>query len=391
MSCGSGNPLGNLISTLFDLIFGGDPIGTILKTIANAVLKGAIALLGEITNGIATLTGTNTSKAISGQVQWLVVYLAVGSLIAASIRMATERRAEAGITAMKGLLRLILVATLATTVATSAAVVADNFSRYLFATAVESNLKDMVCVSGSDSIDALLLLVLAILLIFTAILHIILLYIRLGVTIVLLGTMPLAAAASMLNWGQGWWRKHLAWMVAWLAYKPAVALIIYSGTKMLADGSAGNAADAVHLRIAGVAVLAMSAVALPALLKLIVPAVATLGGGSMSSGVKAAGGGLATGAKQMAAGGLSAVSASIGKAGPSGARGSNGPSGRNGSAGSRGSAGSAARAASAAGGPASIVAGAALQAAGSAAKGAAKGAATTATGALDDAGGDGNH
>jgi hypothetical protein len=390
MGCPGGNVLTNLISTLFDLIFGGDPIGTILKTIANAVLQGAVALLGEINNGIDLQVGIPTSKSISGQTQWLVGFLACGSLIAAAIRMAIERRAEAGITALKGLIRLVLVAGMTTAVATAVAGVAEQYSRHLFSTSVRGNLSQTVCIGGSNSIDALLLLVLAILLLLSAIVHIILLYIRLGVMILLLGTLPLAAAASMLNWGQGWWRKHIGWLIAWFLYKPAVALIIYSGTKMLADGSAGNAADAIHLRIAGVAVLLMSAVALPALLKLVVPATAALGGGSGSSGVMAMAGGLASGAKTIAAGGLSAIGAGSGGSGGGGGGGGGRPSGAVNGGGRSGSSGGA-RSAPKGPHPATILAAAAASGAMSAGKRVAKGVTGTAAGALDDADPDKGH
>ena len=36
----------------------------------------------------------------------------------------------------------------------------------------------------------------------------------------------------MTDWGAGWWRKHVGWLIAWLLYKPAVGLIMYSGSVM---------------------------------------------------------------------------------------------------------------------------------------------------------------
>ena len=234
MACPTGNPLADAVVGFFSFL--GNPIGTIVEGIANAVLAGAIAVFGELTTSIPTLSSSGTSQQVNNQTQWVVVYTAVGSLIFASIRMALERRGEAGATALKGLLRVILVAGAATTVVTLLAGLSDRYADYLFKKGAYEQLTSNIGCQEGNGIESFLLLVLAFLLLIAAILHTILLYIRLGVMIVLLGTLPLAAAASMTDWGDGWWRKHIGWMIAWLLYKPAAGLVMYAGSAMISDG-----------------------------------------------------------------------------------------------------------------------------------------------------------
>lgn len=337
MACPTGNPLVDVFVGFFEFL--GNPIGTIVEGIANAVLAGAIAVFGELTTAIPTLSTSTTSQQVDNQVQWVVVYTAVGSLIFAAIRMALERRGEAGATALRGLLRVIAVSGAATTVVTLLAQLSDRYADFLFKQGAYEQLTGNIGCQDGGGIEAFLLLVLAFLLLVAAILHTILLYIRLGVMILLLGTLPLAAATSMTDWGNGWWRKHIGWMIAWLLYKPAAGLVMYAGSAMISDGPDST----VHERIAGIGVMLLSAVALPALLKLVVPATAALGGaGAVGRGMSTMGGALATGARSLGSGGGSGAGRGEagGSRGPSGASGTAGGSGNSGNSGNSGGSGS---------------------------------------------------
>lgn len=392
-ACDSGNPVLNAIVGFFDFL--GDPIGTILHEVALAVLSAAITVFGTFTDAINTLPGLGAVQSISDQVQWLVVYIAVGSLLFAAIRMALERRGEAGATAAKGVARMVVVAGAATAIATAASNLADRFSAHLFSQSAGAvaSLSNIECSTDTDGIPNFLLLVLALLLLIAALVNMIVLLVRLGAVTLLLGTLPIAAAASMTDWGNGWWRKHIGWLVAWLLYKPATALIIFAGSTLLSGN--GDAGGGIQDRIAGIAVMLLSAISLPALLKLVVPATAALGGGNAAGQViSSAGGGLASGARSLASAGVSG-GGSVGGAGPSGASGGAGPAGRSGASGDTGDAGrsggsgpaggaghgggsGAAGALARAGGPAGVAIGVATGAAR-----AASGAATSAIGGSD--------
>ncbi|MFD0819414.1 hypothetical protein ACFQ0D_14080, partial [Micromonospora zhanjiangensis] len=258
-------------------------IDGILSDIANAIIKAAVSLFADIASKIPTLGDSDTNHAIGAQINWLVVFLAVASLLFAAARMALERRGQAGITALKGILRMVLVAGAATYVLQRLTSLSDSYTDHLYQAGVKEQLK-AIAGCGTDALTAFLLIIIGILLIFAGIIHIILLYIRLGVMVILSGTLPLAASASMTDWGSSWWRKHLAWMVAWLVFKPATGLVLYAGAVMI--NSTG--ATAAQQKIAGCGVLLLSAVALPALLRLIVPATAALGSSDGAMGASGA-------------------------------------------------------------------------------------------------------
>ena len=80
-----------------------------------------------------------------------------------------------------------------------------------------------------------MLLIIALLIIFSSLIQLMLMILRVGLLVILTGTLPLAAAASMSDWGETWWRKHVAWLTAWLLYKPAAALL-YAAAFALTDG-----------------------------------------------------------------------------------------------------------------------------------------------------------
>ncbi|MFJ5035659.1 hypothetical protein ACIQB5_48455 [Streptomyces sp. NPDC088560] len=380
MACSSGNPVAEAVKNFFKFL--GDPIGTIIGVVAKAILSAAISVFGSLTTSIPTLVTGGAANDVNAETQWVVVYVAIGSLLFASCRMALERRGDAGQVALKGLLRVVLVSGGATAVTTATAHLADRYADHLFKAGAEKQLTGIGCDTG-DHIQSFLLLVLAFLLLIAGIIQTILLYIRLGVMILLLGTLPLAAVASMTNWGGGWWRKHLAWMVAWLLYKPAAGLVMYAGAAMINSSPDGG----VQERIAGIGVMLLSAVSLPALLKLVVPATAALGGGgAMRQGVGAAAGAVASGAKSLGGGAMSAAkgamggaagaagsaggSGAAGAAGPTGAKSGSGAGGGSGSGGPRPAGGPAGAAAGPAGAAAAAAgpAGMALQAAATAAK-----------------------
>lgn len=339
MQCSQGTGVPVLDALVGFFSFLGDPIGTIMNAIADFVLAAAITVFGALATAIPTLSSVQSSQKVNQASQWLVVYMAVGSLLFAACRMAVERRGDAGRTALKGILRVVLVSGGATTLVSAAAGLSDRYSDYLFKAGAQEQLDHIGQCTDGGGIQAFLLMILAFLLLISGIIHTVLLYIRLGVMILLLGTLPLAAAASMTEWGGGWWRKHLGWMIAWLLYKPAAALVMYGGAVML------NSDDPVSVneRIAGIGVMLLAAVSLPALLKLIVPATAALGGAGVVSGaMSAAGGALASGARSLG-GGLSGGgnSGRTGGAGPSGASGTTGGSGSGGTSGRGGPAGAA--------------------------------------------------
>jgi hypothetical protein len=284
-------------------------IDGILSQIAAAILGAAVnlfATLGDVPSLYTDKTGTDINNDIHLQINWLVVTIAVASLLGAAFRMALERRGQPGVTALMGLVRMVLTAGAAWAVLSWLAQEADTYSTHLYNQGIKAQLQ-LIADCGTDGLTAFLLIIVGLLLLLAGVIHVILMYIRLGVMTLLVGTLPMAAAASMTEWGGSWWRKHLAWMIAWLAYKPTVGLIMYGGAVMIgaanANSSGGSAKD---FKLAGAGILLLAAVALPALMRLVVPAMAALGtkdGTSGGVGAIASGAGVAAAGLGIAASG----------------------------------------------------------------------------------------
>ncbi|MGW0840138.1 hypothetical protein ACWD26_08230 [Streptomyces sp. NPDC002787] len=254
---------------------------------------------------------------ITAEVNWIVGYVAVASLLLAAIRMAVDRKGQSMRQAFLGMWKVILVGAASVPVVTALMKASDAYAKDVYA---RSDLGD----KANEMLGVLtlnqpgLVLIFGLLVMLSSFVQIVLMYIRIGVLIMLVGTLPLAAASSMTGWGEGWWKKHIGWLAAWLLYKPAAALIIYSATSMTKDT---KDLDQV---IAGMGMLIMAVFALPALLKLIVPATAALG--STSGGTVALGA-----AKNMASGAVSIAGSAVGAAGQSGGGGGGGSAGPQGS------------------------------------------------------------
>ena len=167
-----------------------------------------------------------------------------------------------------------------------------------------------------------------------------LMLLRGGVLVVLAGCIPLAAAYSNVPTGERWLRRIAGWIVALAVYKPAAA-VIYAAAFMLAGGG-GSAATA----LSGLMMLVVALLALPALLRLVMPSVEHFelhrgGAAATSTAVGAAPTGaiaLATGGGAASTGGGAAGSVLAQGGGGAGVNGGpagnpGGPSGSNPSAG----------------------------------------------------------
>ncbi|MFE2249833.1 hypothetical protein, partial [Streptomyces lavendulae] len=320
----------------------GKAVGEILKTLNGVWLK-----VGDGTT-LNPQKGTGLS-AIMGETSWIVGYVAVASILFAAFRMAYERKGQSMQQAFMGMWKVILVSAMAPVIAQALYAASDAYAKEVYAKAnLGENAEKIVGFTAIESPGTIIIF--GILVMLSSFVQIILMYIRLGVLIMLIGTLPIAAASSMTGWGDGWWKKHIGWTTAWLLYKPAAALIIYSATSMTKDE---KSLDSV---IAGMGMLILSVFALPALLKLVVPATAALG--STSGGTVAMN--MAT---SIASGAVSIASGAAGGGGGGGGGSGGGGGGGKGPEGSP-SAGAGSSASGAGGGAGGAAAGGAAAAAG---------------------------
>lgn len=98
-------------------------------------------------------------------------------------------------------------------------------------------------------------------------------YLRAGLLPVLVGISPMWAAMSWTETGKQAFAKTMGWLLAFLAYKPVAALTLAAGSAIMASG--GGDSEIITLVLTLVVIIA-----LPALVKTIVPAVQmSVGGG----------------------------------------------------------------------------------------------------------------
>ena len=127
-----------------------------------------------------------------------------------------------------------------------------------------------------------------ILLLLGSIINLLFMYFRDVMFLILSAFIVVLAAASGSEQGRQAWRKANGWLVALLLFKPVAAGIYSLGLRVLAptgtpDGQEPSVPEAMHATLIALLILLLAALALPALIKFIVPA-AGVGAGAFSGG-----------------------------------------------------------------------------------------------------------
>ncbi|WP_194817932.1 hypothetical protein [Nocardia sp. XZ_19_385] len=188
----------------------------------------------------------------------------------------------------------------------------DEFSHWVLYDVTEADAPGVIArLAGFDlrhgtSFGSGLLLILALLGIVSALVQLVMLVVRQALLILVVAAIPIAAAASGMGPGAQAYKKMLAWALAFVLWKPVGALVYAIAFTAAGAPSPGQQQDP-QLILLGLLLLVMVPITLPALMRLIAPAVAALGGG---------GGGAAA----LAGGGLGMAMASTGGRGGSQAR-----------------------------------------------------------------------
>ena len=232
---------------------------------------------------------------LQSSLSWYVAAAAVLGLLVAAGRLAIERKPDAAKEAATGMLTTLLTigAGVATISLLSAA--GDAFSTWILDQAAGSttptqaltqlgSFAGLVATAGPG-----LIILLSVLAIIGMVVQLAMVPIRSVLLVVLVGVWPLAAASSMTEMGRQWYKKITGWMIAFLLFKPAAAIVYAAAIKMTLS------ADSELSSIEGIILIILASLTLPALMKFIVPAVSSVG--SMGAGeVLGAGIAAATGA-----------------------------------------------------------------------------------------------
>lgn len=349
-----GGILGGLLGGI-GKIFGGiasSVAGSVVGAVASAITQA----VGEMVKTIATLwvhvptpdlvTGGGSSGVsvqpsatvgfLQGNLQWLTVAVLVASVGIGGARLAIEYKREERVARelLTGLVRFIVASGIGVGLIWLLVQAGDEFSTWI----IERSLQ-CVTVSGhrvcsdfganvlvlfgftalgtSGLGAAMLVIIFGVFAIIASAIQVALMYAR-GVLLVLFGGMlPLAAANFMTETGRHQWRRAVTWSTAAVLYKPAAA-IVYAAAFRLAGEHAFDGGGQGSAVIAGLMMIVLALLALPALVRFIAPATAVLAGGGMGALVAGAAGAAAMSIPAGAwAGGSTAVDSAGSAGGPS--------------------------------------------------------------------------
>lgn len=233
----------------------------------------------------------SAEPAVSHIQQWLLpitAAVAMGGVIAVGVRMAITRRANPLLDLGGGLLALAAATTLGATAAALLLKAGDAWSSWVLQVSTGGHftqrLEEVMVLGGSAAPGVVV--VFGVIAIVLALVQAVLMLFRQAALIVLAGALPLAAAGSIAPMTRAWMRKVTAWMLALICYKPAAAAVYAAAFTMIGSGSTPRTA------LMGFAMLALSVVMLPALMKFFTwttGSIAGSGGGGQFAGTAAMG------------------------------------------------------------------------------------------------------
>ncbi|MFC0862408.1 hypothetical protein ACFHYQ_08870 [Sphaerimonospora cavernae] len=218
-----------------------------------------------VADPVASCTGgTSASEVIGRMQQWtlpLAVAIATLSLLAAAAKIAITRKTTPLLDVGTGLLVIVATTSLGVLLPALLLKIGDEWSAWVLNMSTGDFAKRLTTVLGLTGASPGVVIVLGIVAIIAAAAQAVLMLFRQAALVVLAGVLPLAAAGSMTALTRPWFRRVTGWMLALIFYKPAAAMVYATAFAML-----GNATDA-QSTFMGFAMIVLSILALPALLK----------------------------------------------------------------------------------------------------------------------------
>ncbi|MFJ3194686.1 hypothetical protein ACIQKE_13520 [Streptomyces griseoviridis] len=280
---------------------------TVVKALGSAWMNLGTPDLGAQSGPVALLRGSTL---------WFTSFTAVLCLLIAAGHLAWQRRSEPARQALQGLLNLVVVSAAGVATVNLLAVAGDRFSVWIIDRSTgcrqissagepvaecvaefDKRTSAMLALGGTDS--SFLVLIMALLVIVASIAQIALMIMRMAMLVILSGTLPLSAAASSTPTGRIWFRRSVGWLLAFVLYKPAAA-VVYAAAFSMAGQHQDNQ---VVSMVSGVVLIVLACFTLPALLRFAAPVV--------QAAVSGSGRGARGGAAAASAGAASAASGAL--------------------------------------------------------------------------------
>ncbi|MDA8438494.1 MAG: hypothetical protein M0Z51_06490 [Propionibacterium sp.] len=272
------------------------------------LVLGAVVLIAGASSMVSVLLPDGPRGAggavgfLQSSLWWYMGAGAILSVIVGGARMAYEQRADPGKDLLRSLVTLIVVAGAGVTIIGLLVAAADSFSVWIINGSLKcdvtgtggcfgQNIAGLLALTGGSSgnLGPLLIIILGLVAIIASVIQIVLMVARGGMLVILAGILPLAASATNTEMGKAWFKKSVSWLVAFILYKPAAAIVYaaafqLAGTKVFADDGSGLLAV-----LTGLLLMIVALVAMPALMRFVTPMVGSLAAGGAGGAVALAG------------------------------------------------------------------------------------------------------
>lgn len=297
----------------------GELADSAITDFVKSIYEGAVAFVAQVStfwmNSPSPDVANGAVVSLRADMSWYVAGFAILGFLMGLIRLLTSQDVKASLIGIATPIANLILATAAYATGIGLLLTAsDAFSKWIIqrSTSGDVDLTQMLTASSALLSSPGTAFILYILLLLGAIINLLFMYFRDVMFLILSAFIVALAAASGSEQGRQAWRKANGWLVALLLFKPVAAGIYSLGFRMLVSGSSEEGEntsipEAMHSTLIALLILLLAALALPALIKFIVPA-AGVGAGAFSGGAAlGAGVTLAAGAAVLATGGAGAV------------------------------------------------------------------------------------
>lgn len=271
----------------------------------NALFHGVTDSLGGLAKSLGSFWVNTPSIPLTGKdnavyfiresTSWYVAALLVVSILIAAGQMMWTRKGQPLTDLLASLLKFAIMNAASVTGVTLLLRSGDEFSAWIigrstdegFEKALSTLIGPEVFKSGITMGIAIFAIVMGIIAIIVAVIQIGLLIVRSAMALILVGTLPLAFSATNTSWGKQWSQKHVSWLIAFILYKPVASIVYAAAFKVFGSVGKVDGDDGQRMMyfISGLVLMIAALFALPAMMRLIVPAVgAAAGAGAMFAG-----------------------------------------------------------------------------------------------------------
>lgn len=271
----------------------------------NSLFHGVTDSLGGLAKSLGSFWVNTPSIPLTGEdnavtfirdtTLWYVGVLMVISVLIAAGQMMWTRKGQPLTELLSSLLKFAIINAASVSGVTMLLDSGDKFSAWIikqstdegFDKALSTLIGPEVFKSGITVGIAIFAIIMGIIAIIVAVIQIGLLIVRSAMALILVGTLPLAFSATNTSWGKQWSQKHVSWLIAFILYKPVASLVYAAAFKVFGSVGKVDGDDAERMMyfICGLVLMIAALFALPAMMRLIVPAVgAASGAGAMFAG-----------------------------------------------------------------------------------------------------------